>query len=78
MSRSRRKTTIISFLVWRGESLAKRGYNRRYRQICKQRLKANLDFEFLPHFRELNKPWRMNKNGKKWFDAKGLPELMRK
>ena len=60
------------------EKQDKRVYNRRYRRACKQALRVNHACELLPHLREYSNPWAMDKDGKKRFDPKERPELMRK
>ena len=62
----------------RSEKLDKRIYNRRYRHVCKQFLHINAEGEPFPHLKEYSNPWSMNKDGKKWFDAKKYPKRMRK
>lgn len=76
MSRSRRKTSIAGHCE-ASEKHDKRIYNRRFRHVCKQSLHINYEQE-LPHLKEYSNPWSMNKDGKKWFDAKKYPKRMRK
>ncbi|HEX8737995.1 MAG TPA: hypothetical protein VF721_21865 [Pyrinomonadaceae bacterium] len=77
MSRSRRKTSIAGNTNSCSEKEDKRIYNRRFRHVCKQFL--HIDFEKeLPDLKEYSNPWGMNKDGKRWFDAKKYPESMRK
>ncbi len=77
MSNSRKKTAIAGNADC-SEKQDKRDYNRRYRHACKQFLHINPEQEPLPHLREYSNPWGMGKDGKKWFDAKKYPEMMRK
>ncbi|CAN5313675.1 hypothetical protein BH20ACI1_BH20ACI1_05350 [soil metagenome] len=77
MSRSKRKTSIIG-VAGSSEKQDKRDYNRCYRSACKQFLHTDHEKELLPHLREYSNPWSMSKDGKKWFDAKKSPKLMRK
>jgi hypothetical protein len=78
MSRSRKKTSITGITFSPSEKQDKRLYNRRYRRVCKQNLESNIETELLPHLRDYSNPWSMNKDGKKWFDAKKYPKNMRK
>ena len=78
MSNSRRKTSIAGNAACVSEKQDKRVYNRRYRHACKQFLHIDHEQEPLPHLREYSNPWAMGKDGKKWFDAKKYPEMMRK
>lgn len=78
MSNSRKKTSIAGHTNSKSEKQDKRIYNRRYRHICKQFLHINHENEPLPHLKEYSNPWSMDKDGKKWFDAKKYPKQMRK
>jgi len=78
MSNSRKKTSIAGHTICRSEKQDKRDYNRCYRHACKQFLHINHENEPLPHLKEYSNPWAMGKDGKKWFDAKKYPGLMRK
>ena len=78
MSNSRKKTSIAGNAARISEKQDKRVYNRRYRHACKQFLHIDPEQEPLPHLREYSNPWAMGKDGKKWFDAKKYPEMMRK
>jgi hypothetical protein len=78
MSRSKRKISISGITTSCSEKHDKRIYNRRFRRICKQFLHIDFEIELLPHLREYSNPWCMDKDGKKWFDAKKFPKLMRK
>ena len=74
----RKKTSIAGITNSKSEKQDKRIYNRRYRHVCKQFLHINPEQEPLPHLKEFSNPWSMDKDGKKWFDAKKYPEMMRK
>ena len=76
MSRSKRKTSIIGRCA-NSEKQDKRDYNRRYRRVCKQSLHIDYEKE-LPHLKVYSNPWAMNKDGKRWIDARIFPEAMRK
>jgi hypothetical protein len=78
MSRSKRKTSIAGNATSCSEKQDKRDYNRRYRHVCKQSLHTNYERELLPHLKEYSNPWSMSKDGKRWFDAKKYPKMMRK
>ena len=78
MSRSKRKTSIIGHTSASSEKQDKRDYNRRYRHACKQFLHIDFETELLPHLQAYSNLWSMSKDGKKWFDAKKYPKLMRK
>ena len=56
----------------------KRLYNRRYRRVCKIFLEKFDDEGCFPILREYSNVWAMDKDGKKWFDARLFPEEMRK
>lgn len=77
MSKSRRKTSIAGNAISCSEKQDKRIYNRRFRRVCKQSLHIDHEKE-LPHLKEYSNPWGMDKDGKKWFDAKKFPKTMRK
>ncbi|HEY8559925.1 MAG TPA: hypothetical protein VIL74_05950 [Pyrinomonadaceae bacterium] len=76
MSRSKRKTSITGRCAG-SEKQDKRDYNRRFRRVCKQFLRIDYEKE-LPLLEEYSNPWAMNKDGKRWFDARIFPEAMRK
>jgi len=78
MSNSRKKTSIGGITTSCSEKQDKRIYNRRYRRVLKQSLQIDYEKELLPHLKEYSNPWCMDKDGKKWFDAKKYPKLMRK
>lgn len=78
MSRSKRKTSISGHTIASSEKQDKREYNRCYRHACKQFLHIDFETELLPHLREYSNLWSMCKEGKKWFDAKKYPKMMRK
>lgn len=78
MSRSRKKTSIGGITNSCSEKQDKRIYNRRYRHSCKQYLQIDYERELLPHLKEYSNPWSMDKDGKKWFDAKKYFKRMRK
>jgi hypothetical protein len=78
MSGSRRKTPISGITTAASEKQDKRLANRRLRRAVKQALHA-VDYpEVLPHRRELTNPWTMAKDGKRWFDPRRFPEVLRK
>jgi hypothetical protein len=78
MSGSRKKTPISGITTAASEKQDKRIANRRVRRAVKQVLHALEDPEVLPHRRELTDPWTMAKDGKRWFDARRFPEVLRK
>ena len=78
MSRSKKKISIGGITTSPSEKQDKRIYNRRYRHTYKQLLQMDFQRELLPHLKEYSNPWSMNKDGKKWFDAKKYPKYMRK
>lgn len=78
MSRSRRKTSISGNAKSNSEKQDKREYNRRYRRVFRQKLLINPFKDTFPHLREYSNLWSMSKDGKRWFDAKKYPKLMRK
>lgn len=78
MSKSKKKTSIGGITSSCSEKQDKRIYNRRYRRICKISLNVDCERNLLPHLKEYSNPWCMNKDGKRWFDAKKYPKRMRK
>ena len=81
MSRSRRKHPIIGITTAESEKKDKQRYNRRYRHRTRQWLRSLIDpadHEPLPLLSEFSNPWCMDKDGKRYFDSKQSPRLMRK
>lgn len=78
MSKSKKKNSIGGILLSPSEKEDKRLYNRRFRRVCRQILESDIDVELFPHLREHSNPWSMNKDGKRWFEAKKYPKRMRK
>ncbi len=78
MSRSRRKTPIMSVTTATSEKKDKRDYNRRYRRVAKQAIESGDESKPLPIVREHSDPWAMDKDGKRLFDARKNPRLLRK
>jgi hypothetical protein len=78
MSGSRKKTPISGITTATSEKQDKRHANRRVRRAVKQALHSAEDPEVLPHRRELTDPWAMAKDGKRWFDPRRFPEVLRK
>ena len=78
MSRSRRKTPVISVTTAETEKDDKRIANRRYRHAVKQRVKTKPDIDILPDRDEYGDPWNWDKDGKQRFDADRHPEWLRK
>jgi hypothetical protein len=78
MSKSKKRTPICGVTRARSEKQDKRLYNRRYRRACKQVLHIHRACELLPQLREYSNPWAMSKDGKRWFDPREWPKLMRK
>lgn len=57
MSRSRRKTPIMSVTTATSEKKDKRDYNRRYRRVAKQAIESGDENKPLPIVREHSDPW---------------------
>ena len=78
MSRSYRKTPIAGITTAASEKRDKQLANRRLRCMVRQRLKDEPEAQVLLLKREVSDVWTMDKDGKRWFDAGGFAELMRK
>ncbi|MBF0185183.1 MAG: hypothetical protein HQM06_12470 [Magnetococcales bacterium] len=75
MSRSRRKNSICGSSTAASEKADKQSGNRRNRRINKIRLAQEQE----PLHRDvICDVWKMDKDGKIWFDRKKWPKLMRK
>jgi len=78
MSRSRKKTPVMSTTTCDSEKEDKRIANRAERHTNKRILVANLDETKLKDRREISDVWSMGKDGKGWMDISKFPEEMRK
>lgn len=83
MSRSRKKTPVCATFFYAGckssEKEDKRLWHRRMRAAILVRLhNADPDEVILPHEREVSNVWCMAKDGKRRFDPREFPKLMRK
>ena len=78
MSRSRRKHPFRAITTADSEKQEKRAYNRRFRRVSEQVLKADPTGERQPILREYSNPWSMDKDGKVRFDPAKYPKSMRK
>lgn len=78
MSRSRKKTPIAGMTNASSEKWDKRVANRRVRRCVKEALAADPLRDVLPARRELSDPWAMAKDGKKWFDPRRFPGVLKK
>lgn len=78
MSRSKKKVSIAGITTAASDKEYKRRYNRRFRRVFKQVLGKNPETVLLPDFRQYSNVWNFGKEGKKWFDPKKYPKLMRK
>jgi hypothetical protein len=82
MSRSYRKTPVISNACADSDKYWKQKRNRAFRQLIKEKLK---DYEYLedsqvlPAFREVSNVWNWDKDGKQWAGFyNNIKELQRK
>jgi len=82
MSRSYRKTPVISNACAESDKYWKRKRNRAYRKLTNQKLKDFVDLEdeqVLPEFREVSDVWCWDKDGKQWVGFNNdCKELQRK
>jgi len=78
MSRSRRNRSIIGITTSPSEKQDKRFANRKERKRVRVILAKEPAADLLPHKREISDVWSMEKDGKRHFDAKKYPKLMRK
>lgn len=60
------------------EKYEKRLANRRLRKRVRQALSTCPKSEILPDLREVSSPWTMAKDGKRWYDPKRFPGVLRK
>lgn len=78
MSRSKRKTPIRGVTTSESEAQDKAQWHRRHRRIEATRLKTeSTDYEPRSH-REQSDPWKMDKDGKRYWGRDAAPDLMRK
>jgi hypothetical protein len=78
MSRSQKKNPIAGMTSAASEKWDKRVANRRVRRRVKEALATDPMVDVLPDRRELSDPWTMAKDGKKWFDPRRFPGVLRK
>lgn len=78
MSRSKRKTPIISWACYHRSAQKKyrSQQNRAKRRYVKVKLETQ-DFDLLPHEKEYGNEWNSPRDGKNWYD-KCDPKQMRK
>lgn len=65
MSRSRRNTPIFGNTRAPSERVDKDIWHRKFRRVSRSAIKAG--WEVLPHFRDMSSPWKMDKDGKRWW-----------
>lgn len=76
MSRSTRKTPIRGITTAASDKSSKIASHRRIRRTVRQLALENL--AVLPDEKHITNSWNFNKDGKRWFDAKQHPDLLRK
>ncbi len=64
MSRSRKKTKIHGITIASSEKENKRGANRKFRRLTRQKIKS--DDPVLPEMREVSNVWDFDKDGKRY------------
>jgi len=75
MSNSRKKTPICGMTTADSDKRFKSAEHRRERRAVRQILEAG---DGVPDPIEFGNPWASEKDGKRWFDRSGFPELMLK
>jgi hypothetical protein len=68
MSRSKRSAPIIGITTAESEKDDKRAANRALRRVTRQVIRAEgAEHDVTPVLREVSDPWRMDKDGKRWW-----------
>jgi hypothetical protein len=79
MSRSHRYTPKCSYCGCKSEKSYKVIWHQKMRAAVRHHLQnANPDEIFLPHEREVFSDWDFGRSGRRWFNCKAYPKLMRK
>ena len=74
MSRSFKKSPVISITTSKSEKYDKQLYNRKLRKSIKSSL-AKEDYDNLKDLKDVSNPWSMSKDGKWWVTEEVANEL---